>query len=355
MTILSIGKTTYDSIIPVDNYPAENTKTIVTEKLEGSGGVACNVAHLLGKWNTEPYFAGIVGYDEFGSTIRKELDAEHVSTTYLEINYENKTTTTFVINNKSNTSRTQLMIEPQVYHLKRYDYDLSPNIIYSDGFEYSATMAAVNKFKTVPLVLGAGLGYGDTKEILVLAKYAKYIVFSRDFAEQLTKMKIDPTNANSMLNLYKALKERFNEQEVVVTLGANGVLYSVSNNVQYMPTIPVKEVDRTAAGDIFDGAFVYSLGKGYDIEKCMRIANIAAGLSTTKMGGKDSIPLLSDVIQYYESRFGPLESVGESNPAVQTPAQVNTMVATSNETVSNETNSATSMQDTSAPSNQAQS
>ena len=87
-----------------------------------------------------------------------------------------------------------------------------------------------------------------------------------------------------------------------------------------MPTIPVKEIDRTAAGDIFDGAFVYGIGKGYDIEKCMRIANIAAGLSTTKMGGKDSIPLLSDVIQYYESKFGPLEPVVAQNVAEQNPA-----------------------------------
>ena len=306
MTILSIGKTTYDIIIPVEGYPAENSKTIVTEKIEGSGGVACNVAYLIGKWNNESYFSGIVGYDDFGSTIRKELEAEHVNTSFMEINYENKTTTTFVVNNKQNTSRTQLMIEPQIYHLKRYEYDVSPHVIYSDGFEYSATMAAINKFKTVPLVLGAGLGYGDVKEILSLAKYAKYVIFSRDFAEQLTKMTVDPTNASSLLNLYKALKERFHDNEIIVTLGANGVLYSVNNNVEYMPTIPVKEIDRTAAGDIFDGAFVYGIGKGYDIEKCMRIANIAAGLSTTKMGGKDSIPLLSDVIQYYESKFGPL-------------------------------------------------
>ncbi len=324
MTILSIGKTTYDIIIPVDGYPVENTKTIVTEKIEGSGGVACNVAYLIGKWNNESYFAGIVGYDDFGSTIRKELEAEHVNTSFMEINYENKTTTTFVVNNKQNTSRTQLMIEPQIYHLKRYDYDISPHVIYSDGFEYSATMAAINKFKTVPVVLGAGLGYGDTKEILSLAKYAKYVIFSKEFAEQLTKMTVDPTNASSLLNLYKALKERFHDNEIVVTLGANGALYSANNNVEYMPTIPVKEVDKTAAGDIFDGAFVYALGKGYDIEKCVRIANIAAGLSTAKMGGKDSIPLLSDVIQYYESKFGPLEPVVAQNVAEQNTASADT-------------------------------
>ena len=75
MTILSIGKSTYDITIPVDSYPTENSKMIVTEKLEGSGGSAANISYLLGKWNEEAYFAGTVGYDDFGSSIKKELES----------------------------------------------------------------------------------------------------------------------------------------------------------------------------------------------------------------------------------------------------------------------------------------
>ena len=323
MTILSIGKSTYDITIPVDSYPTENTKMIVTEKLEGSGGSASNISYLLGKWNEEAYFAGTVGYDDFGSSIKKELESVGVKTNYLETNYERKTTTAFIINNKSTTSRTQILIEPEIFHLKKYEYDISPYIIYSDGFEYSATMAAVNKYKTVPLVLGMGLSYGDPKELLSLAKYAKYLVFSKEFAEKYTKMTINTDDSTSLLNLYKELKVSFNEQNIIVTLGNAGVIYEQNGSVQYMPTIPVKEIDRTAAGDAFDGAFVYALSKGYDIEKCMRIANIAAGLSTTKFGGKTSFPLLSDVISYYESKFGPIESSVQTSAIPETNTEQN--------------------------------
>ena len=76
-----------------------------------------------------------------------------------------------------------------------------------------------------------------------------------------------------------------------------------------MPPLSVIESDRTAAGDIFRAAFAYAIGSHYDLEKAIRIANIAAGLSTAKIGGKDSIPSLSEVIQNYESRFGTLEIV----------------------------------------------
>ena len=190
---------------------------------------------------------------------------------------------------------------------KKYEYDVRPNIIYTDGFEYSAMMSAINKFPEAITVLGAGFQHGDLKEIISIAKYAKYIIFSLDFAEYITKIKVNTKDAQSLLTLYKALKELYSNNVVIVTLKNAGVLYAINNNVQYMPTIPVKEVDRTGAGDIFDGAFVYGLSKGYDMEKCMRLANIAAGLSTTKLGAKNSIPTLSEVISYYENKFGPLD------------------------------------------------
>ena len=87
-----------------------------------------------------------------------------------------------------------------------------------------------------------------------------------------------------------------------------GAMFSINNEIKVMQTMPVTEVDRTGAGDVFDGALIYALGKGYDLEVCIRLANIAAALSTTKYGAKSSIPILSDVISQYESKFGPIET-----------------------------------------------
>ena len=104
-------------------------------------------------------------------------------------------------------------------------------------------------------------------------------------------MKVDPDNGEHLFNLYKELKDLFPNSNNIVTLHNKGVLYSIDGNVRVMPTINVGEVDRTGAGDIFDGAFIYGLLKKYDLEKCIRLANIAAALSTTKYGAKNSIPL----------------------------------------------------------------
>lgn len=308
MVLLSIGKASYEITVPMEDFPVENTKTVIKEKLEGSGGSALNVAYLLGKWNTDTYFAGIVGYDDIGSSIKKELETSKVHTTFMEINYEKKTTTNFILVNKKKTTRTQLMIEPEAYHLKKYEYDISPNIIYGDGYEYSATLAAYNKFPNAISVLGAGLNVSDPKEIEALAKYAKYVIFSFEFACSVTKMSVELNDPSGLLKLYKELKEKYPHSTNIVTLHNMGVLYAKENEIKVMPTIKVEEIDRTGAGDIFDGAFVYGLGKGYDLEKCLRLANIAGALSTTKYGGKASIPILSDVIHKYETQFGSLDA-----------------------------------------------
>ena len=316
MIALSIGKATYDITVPVEDYPIENTKSVLKEKLEGSGGGASNVAYLLGKWACDTYFAGTVGYDDLGNSIKKELESVRVKTRFVEVNYERKTTTCFIIANKKTTSRTQLLIEPEVYHLKKYEYDMHPDVIYSDGFEYLATMAAINKFPNAVTVLGAGINYSDEKELLALAKYAKYVIFSLEFACYLTKLTVDFNQPATLLNLYKNLKEKFPNSINIVTLKSMGALYANGDDVKIMKTVDVKEVDRTGAGDIFDGAFTYAIAKGYDIEKSIRIANIAAGLSTTKYGAKNSVPILSDVIRYYENKFGNLEEPHFEEPVV---------------------------------------
>lgn len=307
MTALCIGKATYDTTVPVDKYPVENSKNLIKEKLEASGGSGSNVAYLLGKWNNDSYFAGAVGYDDFGSFIKKDLESVNVHTNFLEVNYDKKTTTSFIIASKETTSRTQLMIEPEVYHLKKYEYDFTPDIIYTDGFEYSATMAALNKFPNAISVLGAGLNYADPKEVLSIAKQVKYIIFSMEFACQITKMRVDMDNPTHLLNLFKELKSKFPNNNIIVTMQNKGAMFEINNEVKVMQTLPVKEVDRTGAGDIFDGAFIHGLGKKYDLEKCIRLANIAAAMSTTKYGAKASIPILSDVITEYENKFGAID------------------------------------------------
>ena len=72
MKVICIGNVTYDITMLVDDFPIENNKYRTKEKIENGGGSAANACYLLGKWNIKPYFAGVIGKDEFGKKIKKE-------------------------------------------------------------------------------------------------------------------------------------------------------------------------------------------------------------------------------------------------------------------------------------------
>lgn len=79
--------------------------------------------------------------------------------------------------------------------------------------------------------------------------------------------------------------------EVVVTLGAAGVLYAARGREPLtLPAPRVKAVDTTAAGDTFVGALAVALGEGRPVPEALRWASAAAALSVQRPGAQDSMP-----------------------------------------------------------------
>jgi sugar/nucleoside kinase (ribokinase family) len=72
--------------------------------------------------------------------------------------------------------------------------------------------------------------------------------------------------------------------QVVIKLGAQGVIARQGETVVRSPAIAVKVVDTTGAGDCFNAGFLYGYLKGQPLEACLRYGNICGGLSTTRRG-----------------------------------------------------------------------
>lgn len=77
---------------------------------------------------------------------------------------------------------------------------------------------------------------------------------------------------------------------VVVKDGAAGALVATKESRELVPGHKVKTVDATAAGDVFDGAFLAELLRGADPFAAARYANAAAALSTIGYGAVAPIP-----------------------------------------------------------------
>lgn len=296
MKILCVGHAAYDITIPVESFPIENTKNRVHQKIECGGGPANTAAYLLGSWGMDVAFAGIVGDDLYGHNIIRELKDVHVNTDYVEVSKDYQTTSGFILVNQENGSRTVFNYHPTDMKMHDFELNFEPDIILFDGQEYDISVKLLDKYPKAISILDAGR---DRLEIIELAKKVDYVVCSKEFAEKVTGLKIDYQNMKTLEDIYKCMKQKF-KGTIVITLESHGCLYEYEGQIKIMPSIQVKTVDSTGAGDIFHGAFAYGIAKNYDFETILKLSNIAGAISVTRVGGRNSIPTKEEMECVYE-------------------------------------------------------
>jgi ribokinase len=118
-------------------------------------------------------------------------------------------------------------------------------------------------------------------------------------AERLTGVRINGVRAAA--KAAQKLRRR-GVQTVVLTLGAQGALIATGEGIRLVRGFPVKAVDTTAAGDVFNGALAVALTEGQTLEGAVRFANAAAALSVTRMGAQPSAPTRRDIVRFLSSK-----------------------------------------------------
>lgn len=292
MKALCIGHAAYDFTMPFDKYPEENFKYRITNAVGCGGGPASNAAYLLAKWGVSTCFAGVVGNDDNGHTIEKEFKEIGVSTKYLQFDKNNPTTMSFIINNKENGSRTIFTKRSNTMKLTKKIRE-KVDLILVDGEDAEAAIYALKNNPNAVSMIDAGRYRESTVE---LSKLVDYVVCSKDFVENYTKLKIDINDIDGLNKIFEILNKDF--KNVIFTHESDGAFY-YDNGTKRVESIKVTQVDSTGAGDIFHGAFAYCLLNKFDMEKALKISNIAGAISVTRLGGRFSMPTLDEVMEEY--------------------------------------------------------
>jgi len=138
-----------------------------------------------------------------------------------------------------------------------------------------------------------------------LADKMDYLVASERFALSWTGLPDlkSPENRRECLRQLSGL----NQGHVTVTLGEIGLFHNQGGRYQYIPAFAARTVDITGAGDIFHGAFAYGILKNYSLSRTLQMAAMAACISVSATGGRQSIPHISQV----RERLDKLNSVGD--------------------------------------------
>jgi ribokinase len=77
---------------------------------------------------------------------------------------------------------------------------------------------------------------------------------------------------------------------VIVTLGPDGAVGARDGRIWQVPSMPVKAVDTTGAGDCFVGVLAAAMDRGLEMAPAMRRACVAASMACTRVGAAPSFP-----------------------------------------------------------------
>lgn len=119
-----------------------------------------------------------------------------------------------------------------------------------------------------------------------------YLIPNESEASALTGVTVDSLDSAKVaaLQLIQA-----GAGKVIITLGAQGALFTDGQVFEHLVAPKVKAVDTTAAGDTFVGGFAAALANGKSEAEAIRFGQVAAALSVTRAGAQPSIPTLHDV------------------------------------------------------------
>jgi sulfofructose kinase len=295
MKAVCVGHSTYDTTLPMDFYPEENLKYRITKNIECGGGPACNGGYVMAKWGMDTAIVSIVGEDYYGSQIIKEFQNVKADTTYIEARPNYTTPSSYIIANMTKGTRTIITAQEETYRKLNMDIsNIQADYILIDGeHPETAKELLLNNPKAIS-VLDAGRLTPDRKE---LGKMVTYVICSKVFAEEFAGAKIDINNHNSLIYCYEVLHSFYNTN-IIITLEDKGSFTKIDNDYMIIPSVKVKALDSTGAGDIFHGAFLYFIAHNYSLLDAIKYSSITSAISVTRIGSRLSIPELTEVLNY---------------------------------------------------------
>jgi ribokinase len=96
----------------------------------------------------------------------------------------------------------------------------------------------------------------------------------------------------------RALRES-GARDVLVTLGADGVLWVNAEHTERLPAAPVDAIDTVGAGDAFCGMFVAALAQGVSMRAALHQAQMAAAFTVARRGAQAAFPSRADLLALF--------------------------------------------------------
>jgi ribokinase len=296
LKICVVGSINMDLVAVTDYRPAQGETVLGKDFIVNPGGKGANQAVSVARLGAEVFMLGCVGNDHYGINSIENFNNEKVNTEYIKRTDTNNTGIAHIVLANNDNS---IIVIPGANNEVNEDYIDSVTHIISDSdivltqleipMDTVLYLSRICKKHNVPFLLNPAPAVCLPQEIIDNSTY---------ITPNESEVKIIFQNEK---NTDKLLRDYPNK--LIVTLGDKGVVFCDGEKIVNIPSIKVPVVDTTGAGDTFNGSLAWAICKGMEIKSAIEFANIAAGLSITKIGAQKGMPTLKEVQEKWN---GPL-------------------------------------------------
>jgi ribokinase len=296
--IIVIGSSNTDMVVKSKKLPARGETILGGTFLMNPGGKGANQAVAAARLNGNVTFVTKTGNDLFGDQSKQLFDIEGINTRFIVKDLKNPSgialitvdengENCIVVAPGSNGTLSAFDIDDEVYGNDPSDVFLMQLEIPVSTVEYVAQKVAEKGNRVI-------LNPAPARELSNDLLNSLCVITPNEVeAELLTGIEV-----SDALSAEKAAERLFKKgiRNVVITMGASGAYLLNQEVSKLIPVVPVKAIDSTAAGDVFNGALAVALSEGKSLEEAVSFANKAASISVTRMGAQASAPFRKEIM-----------------------------------------------------------
>jgi sulfofructose kinase len=247
--------------------------------------VACAKLGLRAK------YIGTIGDDERGRIQMESLRCSGINLDHVQQRHNCPNQSAYIVIDQSTGERTVFWSRPDC--LRITPEEITPEqitcarLLHIDGHDTAAVehAARIARGHGIPVTADVDTIYAGFERVLPLVDY---LIASSEFPARWTRIE-DPFQALA------AIQEEHGMRVAAMTLGAHGALARADGRYFYSPGFVVDCVDTTGAGDVFHGAFCYSVLQKMPLAEALEFSNAMAALNCTGAGARGHIAAIDEI------------------------------------------------------------
>ena len=290
MKILNFGSLNIDLVYRVDHTVRPGETLSSYDLSTHAGGKGANQSAALAKAGTEVFHAGRIGSD--GMWILEKLRSYGVDTGFVTVG-SGKTGHAVIQVSKSGENAIVLYGGGN----REITEDDITGVL--NRFSPGDILLLQNEINNIPFIMNSAAQRG----MRIVFNPAPFDEDVKNYPLHKVDVFIVNETEGSGLSgvtgrgdeIVDRLVSIFPGKEIILTLGAEGVLYGKDDKRVRGRALSVSAVDTTAAGDTFIGYYLAGVVKGMNIEDILNTACAASGLTVQRPGAMEAIPLMKEV------------------------------------------------------------